>query len=325
MAQRRTQTPPTPIELAPIVLIRSGEPLLADRIMVTLRQLAYSADPHTERTDINAAAYEAGQLDMLTSPSLFGESRMLIISELETMSEALLADLLSYVQAPAPDVWLFMQHNGGTRGKKLLDAMSKAKVPTHVVDKITKDKDKLQFVTADVRQAGRRIDTQAAQMLVDAHGSQLPALAAAVAQLLADVSGTITVEDVRRYYAGRIEASGFAVADAAIAGNAAQALTLFRHALATGVDPVPLIGALAMKLRQMAKVSLPSGGHGGMSPWQAEHARRELRNWNDEGLARAIQAVALADEEVKGLSKSPEHAVERALFDIIRARGRNTR
>lgn len=319
MAQRRSAAP-IPIELAPIVLIKSGEPLLADRIMQRLRALAYQADPQTERTDLNAAAYESGQLDMLTSPSLFGEARMLIVSELETMSDALLADLLTYVTQPAPDVWLFLQHNGGNRGKKLLDALAKAKVPTHTVEKITRDKDKLDFVMNDARQAGRRIDSQAAQMLVDAQGSQLPALAAAVAQLLADVNGTVTVEDVRRYYAGRIEATGFEVADAAIGGRSAQALTLFRHALATGVDPVPLVAALALKLRQIAKVSLPGGGNAGMSPWQAEQARKELRHWDDEGLARAIQAVALADEEVKGLSKSPEHAVEKVILAIVRAR-----
>lgn len=319
MAQRRSAAP-TPIELAPVVLIKSGEPLLADRIMRKLRALAYEADPQTERTDISAATYEAGQLDILTSPSLFGEARLLIIPDLELMSDALLMDLLAYIAAPAPDVWLFAQHNGGMRGKKLLEAMSKAKVPTHVVEKISRDKDKLQFVLNDVRQAGRKIDTAAAQMLVDAQGAQLPALAAAVSQLLADISGVITVDDVHRYYAGRIEATGFEVADAAISGQSAKALTLFRHALATGVDPVPMVAALALKLRQMAKVSLPDGRNLVMSPWQAEQARRSLREWDDEGLARAIQAVALADEEVKGLSKNPEYAVEKCILSIIRAR-----
>lgn len=320
MAQRRGSAAPLPIELAPIVLIKSAEPLLASRIMHKLRSLAFAADASTERTDLNAAAYEAGQLDMLTSPSLFGEARMLIVSELEAMSDALLADLLAYVQAPAPDVWLFLQHNGGQRGKKLLDAIAKAHFPVHTVEKISRDKDKLQFVMADVREAGRKIETQAAQMLVDSQGGELAALAAAVAQLLSDVEGMIRVDDVRRYYAGRVEATGFEVADAAIGGQSAKALTLLRHALATGVDPVPLVAALAAKLRQMAQVSLPGGGNGGMSPWQAENARRELRAWNDEGLARAIQAVALADEEVKGLSKNPEYAVEKAILSVVKAR-----
>lgn len=320
MAQRRNSAPPRPVELAPIVLIKAGEPLIADRIMSRLRALAYEADPQTERTDINAATYQAGQLDMLTSPSLFGEARMIIVPDLESMSDALMADLLAYLDAPAPDVWMFLRYNSGTRGKKLLDAMKKAKVPTHNVEKLTRDKDKLQFVMADVRQAGRQMDTQAAQMLVDAFGTQLPALAAAVAQLLSDVNGRVGVEDVRRYYAGRVEATGFEVADAAISGQAAKALTLFRHALATGTDPVPLVAALAMKLRQIAKVSVPGSGTAGMSPWQADHARRELRGWDDQGLARAIQAVAVADEEVKGLSKSPEHAVEKAIIAITRAR-----
>lgn len=319
MVQRRSQGS-VPVELAPIVLVKGPEPLLSDRILRQLFRLAYEADPQTERSDVQASTYQAGQLDMLTSPSLFGEARMVVIDDLETMSDALLEDLLCYIQAPADDVWLFMRYHSGTRGKKLLDAISTAKIPIHTVEKLVKDKDKLQFVLSEVRAASRQMDTPAAQMLVDAFGSQLPALAAAVAQLLADINGRISVEDVRRYYAGRVEATGFEVADAAVSGQTAKALTLFRHALATGTDPVPLVAALAMKLRQIAKVSLPDGGNAGMSPWQAEHARRELRSWSDEGLARAIQAVALADAEVKGLSRSPEHAVEKAIIEITRAR-----
>ena len=70
--------------------------------------------------------------------------------------------------------------------------------------------------------------------MVDALGNDLSALAAAVAQLLSDVQGTITHDAVRRYYSGRVEATSFEVADAIVGGRSAQALTLVRHAYATG-------------------------------------------------------------------------------------------
>lgn len=328
MAQRKTtgrsKAPSAPIALAPVVLIKGSEGLLGDRAMDRLRTLAYEADPQTERTDVSAASYQAGQLDMLTSPSLFGEARLIIIPDLETMSDALLNDLLTYVSQPADDVWLLLRHNGGTRGKKLLDAITKAGFPVITADPLKNDKDKLDLVFSDVKAARRQIDSEAAQALVDALGSDVRSLAAAVSQLLADVEGRIGVEEVRRYHAGRVEASGFEVADAAIAGDSARALMLLRHAFATGTDPVPLVAALAMKLRGMAKVSV-AGSAGpsklGMAPWQIERARRELRGWSDGALAGAIRAVATADEEVKGLSRSPEHAVEKAVLTICRLRG----
>lgn len=328
MAQRKSagrgSTSSAPIALAPVVLIKGSEGLLGDRAMDRLRALAYEADPQTERTDVSAASYQAGQLDMLTSPSLFGEARLIIIPDLETMSDALLTDLLAYVPSPAEDVWLLLRHNGGTRGKKLLDAIAKAGHPVILAEPLKNDKDKLDLVFSDVKTARRQIDPEAAQALVDALGSDVRSLAAAVSQLLADVEGRIGVAEVRRYHAGRVEVSGFEVADAAISGDSARALMLLRHAFATGTDPVPLVAALAMKLRGMAKVSV-AGSAGpsrlGMAPWQIERARRELRGWSDAALAGAIRAVAMADEEVKGLSRSPEHAVEKAVLTICRLRG----
>ena len=62
---------PAEITLAPIVLIKGPEGLLVDRALDRLRALAHEADPNLERTDINAATYQAGQLDVIASPSLF--------------------------------------------------------------------------------------------------------------------------------------------------------------------------------------------------------------------------------------------------------------
>lgn len=51
------------------------------------------------------------------------------------------------------------------------------------------------------------------------------------------------------YHGGKVEATGFKVADAAVAGDAGEALRLLRHAIAVGVDPVPIVAVLAQRLR----------------------------------------------------------------------------
>ena len=316
----KTQAAPVSSTLAPLVLIKGSESLLADRALSELRRQAHEVDPALERTDLSAGTYQAGQLDVLTSPSLFGESRMIIISDLENMTDALAADLQAYVSAPAADVWIFMRHPGGNaRGKKLLDAIAKAGFPVIPAEPLKNDRDKLDFVRSDVRQVHRSIETEAAQALVDALGNDLSALAAAVAQLLSDVEGKITLDAVRKYYSGRVEATSFEVADAIIDGRAARALTLVRHAYATGSAPAQLVAAIATKFRAMAKVSASSGRKNlGMSPWQAERARRELRAWPDPALASAITAIAQADEDTKGASKDPQGAVEKLVMTLCR-------
>ena len=315
------------VDLAPIVLIRAGEELLADRAVTRLLSQARRKDPSPEISTIEAAAYESHQLDTLVSPSLFGEPKLVLVPALEQMNDALLADLLSYVSAPDPGVIVLLRHNGGQRGRRLLDALAESPYPVVTIGAVKSARDKAALVGSDVRRAGRRMEPEAVGALVDALGSDLRELCSAVDQLVADTRGTITLQAVNIYYAGRFEATGFTVADAAAAGNVAKAITALRHAIATGTEPVPIVAALAMKIRQLARVAAAGGRRGvgpkelGMAPWQVDRARRELSGWSDDALAAAIVAVARADAEVKGESRDPVHAVERAVLTICRARG----
>ena len=240
------------------------------------------------------------------------------------------ADLIAYVGAADPEVSVILRHNGGQRGKRLLDAIKASPYPTVQCDAIKSAKDKSSLVVADVRRAGRSIAPEAVGALVDALGSDLRELCSAVDQLLADTQGTISVDHVRTYYAGRIEATGFTVADAAAAGNTPAAITALRHAVATGTDPVAIVAALAMKVRQLARVAAAGGrrmspAELGMAPWQVDRARRELQGWSDDALAASILAVARADAEAKGASRDPVYAVERAVLTICDARRSGTR
>lgn len=318
-------TPWDQAELAPVVLIRAGEEVLADRAVASLLAQAKAKDPTTEVTRVEAATYEAHQLDTLVSPSLFGEPRLILVPALEQMTDALLSDLLAYVGAADPEVSVVLRHNGGQRGKKLLDAIKASPYPVIACEAIKNAKDKSALVTADVRRAGRRIEPEAVGALVEALGSDVRELCSAVEQLLADTQGTVGVEHVRTYYAGRIEATGFTVADAAVAGNTPAAITALRHAIATGTDPVAIVAALAMKVRQLARVAAAGGrrmgpAELGMAPWQVDRARRELSGWSDDALAASILAVARADAEAKGASRDPVYAVERAVLTICHAR-----
>lgn len=336
-ARRRSAAPAlgwkqTP--LAPVVLIRGGESVLADRAVARvgdllaehLRSTGSNAED-IEHTVLEAATYEPGQLEMIASPSLFGEHRHIVVSGVESASDAFITDALTYVQGmgeEVTDVTLVLRHEKGTRGKKLLDMVA-ARYPVVTCEPIKRDSDKAAFAAEEFRDAKRRASQAAVQALVEAVGADLRELASACRQLVSDTTGTITPDVVDRYYGGRVEASGFRVADTAIAGDGAAAVTLLRHALETGVDPVPLVAVLAMKLRTLAKVAATRGRGAspaelGLAPWQVDRARRELRGWTPEALAGAIEAVAAADAQVKGAGRDPEYAVERAVLRVSAAR-----
>src|SRR5690606_3004221 len=137
-----------------------------------------------------------------------------------------------------------------------------------------------------------------------------------------DSAGLISADLVTRYYGGRVEATGFKVADAAAEGRAGEAVALLRHALATGSDPVPVVAALAVKLRTLAKVAA-ARGRGldaardlGRAAGRVDRARRERVGGPPGGLAGAIAAGAQADAEVKGAGRDPVFAVERAVLRV---------
>lgn len=307
---------------AAVVLLSGPEDYLASKAAESIRHQVRTAQPEAELVRFDAGAYEAGTLTMHASPSLFGDWKIIEAAGLAQMNDAFLVDALAYLTDPAPDVVLVLRHAGGNRGKKLLDAVRAAQATIVDCQPLKKDAEKAEFVTAEFKRAKRRIDPDAVRALVAAVGSQLPELAAACQQLMADSAVDVTIELVEKYYGGRVEATGFKVADAALAGRTAQALSMLRHALATGADPVPIVAALAMKVRAVAKVHGVRGSSAqlardlGMAPWQVDQARREAQRFSSDALARAIRALAEADAQVKGESRDPVYAVERAVTVI---------
>ncbi|MBC7518835.1 MAG: DNA polymerase III subunit delta [Microbacteriaceae bacterium] len=316
------------VRAAPVVLISGTERYLADRALRALRELLLAEDSSLEISDIEADLYAPGDLITLASPSLFGEPRLIRVSNVEKCTDAFLTETLSYLQNPAEGAFLVLRHAGGVRGKKLLDAIrgGLGMGVEIVCAELKRDTDRYGFAAAEFAAKGRRVSAGSLRALVSAFVGDLAELAAACQQLISDTTGEITEQTVSEYYAGRLETTAFQVADAAIAGRHGEALILLRHALASGADPVPIVAAIAMKIRVMAKVAGVRGGSGqiasvlGLAPWQVERAQSDLRGWDDAGLGRAIVALAHTDAAVKGAERDPVFAIER-LLGVISARG----
>ncbi|MFM6968546.1 MAG: DNA polymerase III subunit delta [Microbacteriaceae bacterium] len=313
---------------APIVLVTGPEDYLADRVFRELRDRVRTVSPELEVTDLDASQYVRGSLLDFASPSLFGEPRMIRVSNAETTNDDFIDDIITYLDRVESDVIVLVRHGGGNRGKRMLDAI-RGFTGTVEVDcaELKKGADRVAFVSAELKRLGAKVEQDAVAALSEAFSDDLAELAAACSQIATDALGeTVTKAFVDRYYEGREEVTAFAVVDSAIDGNREEALRLLRHALQTGADPVPLIATFAMKLRQMVKVGGFKGRPAdaarelGMAPWMVDKAKRSLRGWTGPSLGIAIIAVAEADSMVKGDGRDPIFAVER-LVDIVATRG----
>jgi DNA polymerase-3 subunit delta len=310
---------------APIIFVSGPEEYLAGRAIREIREQLRKLDAALEIHEIEAADYSAGTLTNISSPSLFAEPRLVIIRGVEKCSDDLITDGLDYLLNPTDDTTVILRHNGSSvRGKKLVEAIRDSESAAEIAcAEIKKDAERQAFVIGEFAHADRKIAPAAVRALLDAFADDTAELAAACNQLLLDSADSITEEIVDRYYGGRVETNAFKVADAALAGRAGDAMALLRHALATGADPVPLVAAISMKIRQMAKIygnRSASAASLGMAPWQLDRARKDLTGWSDDGLAAAIQAMATADAAAKGAERDPVYSLEK-LVNLISHKG----
>ena len=288
------------------MLVTGSEAVLAERAVDRVLADARDQHPDIEVSDLDARSYAPGALPVLVSPSLFEQHRLVVLRHLQDGTDDAVADVTRYLRLPAEDVVLVLVHAGGPRARKLLeDARAAAGVVVECAA-VKTDSDRLAFVAGEFASRGRTVVNRAAQALVDAFGSDLRELASACAQLMSDTEGDVDEAQVSRYYGGRAEATGFEVADAVVARRREEALLQLRRALDSGVDPIPLVAVLGMKLRTMAKVAAARGRGTdiakelGMPSWMVDRARRDLTAWTPGELADAIVGLAAADTALKG-------------------------
>ena len=318
---------------ARVTVVVGEEELLVERaVAAVLSELQAAADGEggADVHDVRGADLAAGELGMLTAPSLFGGDCVVVIRAGQDASATVASEIGQLAAAMPDEVTLVVTHAGGAKGKALLAALGKQGVPTVDCPKITRMGERMQFIRSEFRTAHRTAEDSGVRALLDAVGSDLRELAAACAQLAADTTGVIDQSVVARYYRGRAEASGFTIADRAVEGRLAEALELLRWALAVGVSPVLITSGLAQGVRLLGRVGSASRGQPdavvaaevGAPPWKIDRVRQQLRGWPPEGVARALAAVAQADAQVKGEGTSAGYALEVAIQEIVGSRAR---
>jgi len=284
-----------------LVLIQGPESLLADRAISQV----ISKYPNAQISNLHSGELEVGVITDNLAPSLFGDQRVVVIREIQDLAAECTEEIASYLENQDENLVLVLWHKGGVKGKGLVDKVKKLNPQLLSAEAIKKDSEKSDFIRNEFKNLNRKISTEAIQALIDSLGSDLRELGAACSQLASDVElqKIIDAEDVAKYQQGRVESTGFDVADAAVEGKTAEALIALRNALATGTDPVLIVSALASSFRTLAKVSGSSKGSNpyelasslALAPWQIDKARKQLNGWSENGLVKAVIAIAAVD------------------------------
>jgi DNA polymerase-3 subunit delta len=300
---------------AHLTLAIGSEALLVDRAILRASAEARAADPDVQRTVIAAsddsAAYE---LREATAPNLFGDGGVVVVTGVDAADDAMVKSIREVIVDLPDNVYLVVTHPGGVKGKSLLDDLKSA--ATEVVDcqPVRKGKSTMDFLSREFAAHRRKATAPALAALYESIGQDLGLLAGAVSQLLSDVDANpIDIDDVKDYFAGVADVSGFVISDAVWERRYAEALRSLRQAMLTS-DPGRIgpmaTSSLASGLRALVRVGgMPPGAsqavvakEAGVPPWKVEALRRQWSRWSGDQRRLAAAVVALADTDgaVKG-------------------------
>jgi DNA polymerase III subunit delta len=322
-------TRPSPSPIGAVTLVTGPEEFLNDRVVQAARSAVRRADPEAEVSETTGERLTLAVFGDLAAPSLFSSTRCIVVRQLEELPEDVHDPLVGYASAPEPDVALVLVHGGGQKGTGLLAKLRKLPTVSEHKSEAVKGGGILTWVQSEARRHDARLEPDAADALVDAVGPNLRSLAAALDQLSHDFPGRpLTLELVRQYFSGRADVKGYEIADHALYGRTAIAMEELRWALATGVSGPMITGSFASAVRGLARLKGAARGlrdadlarEVGVPPWKLRSLRDQVRGWDERGLARAVQAVARADADVKGAGSDAAYSLERMVLAISRAR-----
>lgn len=321
--------------IMPVTLVVGGDDYLNNLNARTLREKIQKNAPDAEIIELDASSADKYAFDEAVGPSLFGDGTIVIINDLQSADESLVEAIEKFCQQAQNNEnnfdesslsWVIARHEGGLKGKSIVTRLTKAGAQTITVPDLKKDDAKLNFVMSIFDRHNRSVEPQAAQRLVAVLGGKTGELAALCSQLCFDYDDNpITLNIVDRYLIADPQVTGFFVADKAVTGHLGSAVLSARTAVAQGVDPIALIGALASKVRLIALAMAVRNGtissaEAKANTWALKMAMRQLAGWSSAGVSKSLQALAWADEQCKGGSSDANYALEKCIM-IIASKG----
>lgn len=317
----------------PVYYLYGDEELLKEE---GVRQLLDAAvEPGTR--DFNLDARYAGALDaeslasLLATPPMMAERRAVVVRDASALKKDARATLDRYVRNPAPDVLLVLMEPGGDRGKpdKTLAALPGAvHFKPLTGDRVPK------WIAHHARSVHSvEIASEAADLLLSAIGSDLPAMAAELDKLASYTNGTMIDEAAVAAVVGvrRGETMGDLLACVAHR-DAPGALAMLGHVLEQPkVSGVQIVMALTTQMlgigwadgalrRGLPRARLYSelfdllkrsgGAYTGM-PWgeAVKLWNSAVSRWDADAIDRALSTLLTADVALKETTVSSDEQI----------------
>lgn len=284
-----------------------------------LREEAAAVLGDVQPVEVDADEWEGGETADLATPSLFGERRALLVEGCRTLRKDALAELESYLAAPAPDALLVLTALGSKRDfpailKKLDAAVAGAGGEVRFVDVAKRDAPG--WIIERGRGKGMEVAPEAARALLDTL-TDLGTIDQALDQLSsAFPSQRISAAEVHAQFRGLGEQKVWDLCDKAFSKDLAGAMRSLRALMDAREEGLKMLGFIAGRTRELMRVrALPDRMSdqqvakqvGLRFDWQARNYRAQARRYSPEDLRKIHDRIVETDRALK--RSAPEDVV----------------
>lgn len=317
------------------------------KVEYAVRRLRNRFDPGSVDVVSAVETDAAAVIDLCNAGTLFGGSRLVVVTELDGRRDASnrlakgwkaaeIDRVVSYLSAPAPDTVLCLVSEELKKDSALVKACARA---GDVLDWSVSKKHLTSWIADRFRQLGVSADVEACGALLHIVGEDVHALANEIDKIAAWADGEpIGAREVEALAAPG-ELPGFELTDAWARRDRAGMLeameaTFERSGEQPRSDAARIAGTLGghlTRLRQMkrgaadGKRARDLAGSLRMHPFYAERLFAQAESFSDEELDDAALVLAGLDHALKGGSRlAAELEVQRALSALVREPGRST-
>src|SRR2546428_1670032 len=256
---------------------------------ILLRDAALRIFGDARPREVDAAGWSGSELADLSTPSLFGEQRALLVTDCRELTKEAWTDIGTYLSAPAPDAPLVLTLTLSERAKPPAAVAKLFKDRAEIKEVSVARKELSKWIVSRAAERGHTMKPDAAAALVETIGEQPASLDAAVDQLANAFPGEpITKELVRSQFRGLGEQRMWDLCDRAFGKDLAGSVRSLSSLLESREEPLAILGVVASRLRDLIRVksgpdSAPAAevarGAGLRLEWQAGRYRDQARRF----------------------------------------------
>jgi DNA polymerase-3 subunit delta len=304
----------------PVVLVKGDDPiLLADAVRDAADEALAGEDRSFALEELGGEDLTIGAvIDAATTPPFLTARRVIVVRDIGRWTTDAVEPLVAYLDEPLDTTSLVLVAGGGQTSGRLLNAVKKVGA---VIDAAAPRAGRARsaWVAERLAAAPVRFDAAAGTRLLDHLGEdlgRLPSIVDTVAAAYGD-GAHVGVEELEPFLGGAGGVAPWDLTDAIDRGDTAGALTALERLLGGG-ERHPLVVLSSLHRHYAAMLRLDGSGINGeqeaaavlgMAPFPAKKVMSQGRRLGPAGVSRAVELIAAADLDLRGLKDWPDGLV----------------